>query len=126
MALVAPAGIVILGGTFATVELLPDSATRAPPLKAGPVNVTVPVAVLSPTTVAGFTLNEASAGGSTVRVATTESGPSEAERVIDLVVLTGMVVMLKLALVDPAGIATAGGTFATDESLLERVTFTSV
>src|SRR2546427_455306 len=52
--LVAPTGTVTLAGTVAA-ELLLDSATCAPPAGAGPSSVTVPVELLPPVTVVGFT-----------------------------------------------------------------------
>src|SRR5438132_14009143 len=55
--LVAPTGTVTLAGTVAA-ELLLDSATCAPPAGAGPSSVTVPVELLPPVTVVGFTPSE--------------------------------------------------------------------
>src|SRR5882757_8055291 len=59
VAVVAPAGTVTLGGTLAAPLLL-ESATCAPPVGAGPLNVTVPVDEFPPTTLAGFTVSEES------------------------------------------------------------------
>src|SRR2546425_4905807 len=56
-ALVAPAGTVTLPGTEAA-ELLLDSVTCAPPAGAGPSSVAVPVELLPPVTVVGFTPSE--------------------------------------------------------------------
>jgi len=42
------------------VVLLLESATCAPPVGAGPLNVTVPVDEFPPTTLAGFTVSEES------------------------------------------------------------------
>src|SRR6266481_7397017 len=63
VALVAPAATVTLEGTLATVVLLLESATCAPPDGAGPLNVTVPVDEYPPVTLAGFTETEASEVG---------------------------------------------------------------
>ena len=52
--LVAPAAIVTLEGTLATVVLLLESATCAPPAGAGPLIVTVPVEEFPPITLVGF------------------------------------------------------------------------
>src|SRR2546426_5332657 len=70
VALVAPAGTVTLAGTVAA-ELLLDSATCAPPAGAGPSSVAVPVELLPPVTVVGFTPSEErrTGFGFTVRVA---------------------------------------------------------
>jgi len=64
-ALVAPAAIVTLAGVRATTVLLLESAICAPPVGAGPLNVTVPVDEFPPTTLVGFSVNELSvtAGG---------------------------------------------------------------
>ena len=73
VALVAPAGTVTLDGTLATVVLLLESMTVAPPAGAGPLNVTVPVeGCKPPTTLVGFRVSEETVGrggGVTVRVA---------------------------------------------------------
>src|SRR5262249_61369899 len=55
-ALVAPAATVTLAGTLATVVLLLDSVTTAPPAGAAEVNVTVPCDELPPTTELGARL----------------------------------------------------------------------
>ena len=69
-ALVAPAGTVTLPGTVAAGLLL-DSVTCAPPVGAGPSSVAVPVELLPPVTVVGFTPSEErrTGFGFTVRVA---------------------------------------------------------
>ena len=68
--LVAPTGTVTLAGTVAA-ELLLDSETCAPPAGAGPSSVAVPVELLPPVTVVGFTPSEErrTGCGFTVRVA---------------------------------------------------------
>ena len=65
VALVAPAATVTLDGTRATVVLLLESATDAPPAGAAPLNVTVPVDEFPPVTLVGFNARELSvtAGG---------------------------------------------------------------
>jgi hypothetical protein len=55
VALVFPAVITTLAGVCAAAVLLLDSATAAPPLGAGPLRVTVPVAPVPPTTLVGLT-----------------------------------------------------------------------
>ena len=54
VALVAPAGIVTLAGTLATVPLLLESEASAPPLGAAEVNVKVPAEAFPPTTLEGL------------------------------------------------------------------------
>jgi hypothetical protein len=65
-ALVAPAGTVTLEGTLAAAVLLLESVTCAPPMGAGPLNVTVPVEDCAPPiTLVGLSVSEESvtAGG---------------------------------------------------------------
>lgn len=70
---VAPAGIVRLEGTFVTRVWLVLSETLTPPVGAGPLRVTVPVAEVPPFTEVGLTLSEesttAAAGALIVKVA---------------------------------------------------------
>jgi hypothetical protein len=60
-ALVAPSGTVTLAGTEAATLLL-ESETAAPPAGAAPLNVTVPVELLAPVTLAGFSDSESRVG----------------------------------------------------------------
>jgi hypothetical protein len=60
-ALVSPAAIVTLAGTWAAVVLLLERVTTAPPVGAAPLSVTVPVVPLPPITLDGFTETEATA-----------------------------------------------------------------
>src|SRR5262245_47962108 len=61
-ALVAPAAPVTLAGVAATVGLLLDNATTAPPLGAALLKLTVPCEALPPTTLAGFSASDESVG----------------------------------------------------------------
>ena len=54
VAVVAPAAIVTLAGTWATAVRLLESVTTRPPAGAGPSSVTVPVDGLPPCTVLGL------------------------------------------------------------------------
>ena len=65
---VAPASTVTFACVVALV-LLDDRLTPTPPAAAGPVRVTVPVALAPPTRVVGDRLKLARAGGMMVRVA---------------------------------------------------------
>ncbi len=62
VALLAPAAIVTLAGTLAAPLLL-ESSTCAPPVNAGPLNVTVPVDCAPPVTLVGFSVSEERVGG---------------------------------------------------------------
>src|SRR5438093_159954 len=68
VALVAPAGTMMLAGTVAAIELH-ESETTPPPVSAGALKVTVPVAGLPPTTVIGLidTVERTGPGGGGVR-----------------------------------------------------------
>jgi hypothetical protein len=114
-ALVAPLGTVTLVGADAAVELsLSDTAN--PPLGAAALNVTVPVEDVPPATVVGLRLTAesvtADGGEFTVNVANFVVPFSAAVRVTDVVPDEGNVVMVKLALVAPAGTVTLAGTLA--------------
>ena len=67
VAVVAPAGTVMLAGTVAEVELL-TSVNTVPPSGDGPFNVTVPVEVATPpSTIVGFITTDVTDRGTTVR-----------------------------------------------------------
>jgi len=64
VALVAPAAIVTLDGVRATLVLLLESVTVAPPVGAAALSVTVPVEDCTPpTTLVGFSVNDERVGG---------------------------------------------------------------
>ncbi len=63
----APAGIVAVGGTCATLVSLLLKVTTAPFGGAAPFKINVPVAVLPPLTVFGLTVNEVRDATDTVR-----------------------------------------------------------
>jgi len=83
LALVVPAATVTLAGSAATAAFELERFTRNPPLGAALVSVTVPVAPVPPTTLAGFTLTAeklaaAGAGGAApaVKRRAAENGPA--------------------------------------------------
>jgi len=123
-ALVAPAGTVTVLGTLARLELL-RNCTTTPPAGAGPLRVTVPVAVLPPQTEVGLIVSDWSVtlgAGLTVRVAVRETPPAEAVIVTLVALETARVETVKVALVVPAGTVTVLGTVATLGLLLLRFT----
>jgi hypothetical protein len=63
VALVAPAATTTLAGVLATLVLLLESATVAPPAGAAALRVTVPVEEFPPVTVVGFSVTDESVGG---------------------------------------------------------------
>ena len=121
VALVLPAGMVTLEGTVATLVLLLLSVTRAPPLGAGPLSVTVPVEGVPPRTLVGFKLTALRLRVCTVRVAEAVP-PSVAETLTLAFAETVVVVTVKVAVVAPAETATEAGTCATAVLLVERAT----
>src|SRR5947209_4764880 len=94
-ALLAPAATVMLAGTLADPLSL-ESITCAPPVGAGPLNVTVPVEDWAPpATVVGFSVTEESVGdawaGKTVSEVVLVAPAYEAVIVTDLLVVTALV-----------------------------------
>src|SRR3954451_19586813 len=121
--LVAPAATVTLVGTVTAAELS-DNVTTAPPAGAAALSLTVPVDEVPPTTAVGLTVtldNVADAA----RVI-----PNAANSVVLLrlavsctvVLSTGNVVTVNVAVVAPAGMLTLGGTLAEPGRLLPRLT----
>src|SRR5712671_5812813 len=126
VALVAPAAIVTLGGTLAAPLLL-ESVTCAPPVGAGPLNVTVPVEEFPPATLVGFSESEERVGGGGGAAVTVSEADllaplnvAEIETVVDTA--TALVLTVNVALVAPAATVTLDGTLATVVLLLESVT----
>jgi len=122
---VAPAATVTLAGRCVAVVLLLDRVTTAPPAGAGPVNLTVPVDEIPPTTEVGLTLRPLpvtpSVGAVTVKLDVLVA-PYVPVIVAEALLTTGLVGMVKLAVVAPAATVTLAGTCATVALLLDRVT----
>ena len=122
----APAATVTLAGTLATVALLLDSVTTAPPAGAAVVKVTVPVLAVPPATLVGVTVNkdklDAAGGGLTVNTAVRVTPAKVAEIVTGVEAVTAVVVMVKVALVAPAATVTLAGAAATVALALLRLT----
>jgi hypothetical protein len=122
-AVVAPAGTVTLAGTPATVVLLLDSVTIAPPVGAAALSVTVPVDVLPQGILAGWRLSDVSvAAGVTESCADRVAPPLVPEIVAVVDVVTALAATANVAVVLPAATLTAPGTVATAVLLLASVT----
>src|SRR5213593_3265857 len=128
VALVAPAGTMILTGTVAAVELH-ASETVPPPLSAGALKVTVPVDAVPPTTLVGFkdTVERTGPGGGGVSVRMACEITSSVPMKPTLVnTPTGLVFTVNVALIAPAGTVTLPGKVTSDELpstvLLDSVT----
>jgi hypothetical protein len=120
--LVCPAGMVTVAGTVAAAVLLLVRVTMSPPVAATPLNVTVAVVPVPPITEFAVSANEDTVGACTV------TAPEASVELIDPVIctttllLTGEVVTLKLAVVDPAETVTVAGTCAAAVVVLVSVT----
>lgn len=104
-----PASTATVPGTCAAAALLLCSVTVMPPLGAAPLKVTVPVELLHPTTEVGVLVTDDRVGPLTVSVVVNVV-PYPAEITTDVFVATGVVVIAKVVLLDPAGMVTLGGT----------------
>jgi hypothetical protein len=124
VALVLPAATVTLAGVVATLVLLLESVTTAPPEGAWPERVTVPWDVLPPLTLVGLSVSDervTAVAGVMVSVACCELPPSVAVMTTVARLVTVCVVTAKDAVVLPAGTVTLAGAPAAP-LLLESVT----
>jgi hypothetical protein len=110
---VAPLGTVTEGGPVAIFELLLPKVTTKPFGGAGPLSITVPVAVVPPPTGLGDTVTPETSNGRRVSVAFSTIGPAWAVMVGRLTVLTGKVEIVKLPEEEPAGMVNVFCTVAT-------------
>ena len=119
-ALVAPAGMVTVGGTLAEPGRLLPRLTVTPPEGAGLSIVTVPVDGEPPCTLVGLTEKPVSVGrlGATRRLADCVTPDPVTEIVTDVAVVTVPVVITKLLTSVDAGMVTNAGTDATAGLLL--------
>jgi hypothetical protein len=118
----SPAGIVTEPCVWATEGVSLESDTIIPPIGAGPFNLTVPVEFFPPATLVGDKVTEETADGLTVNGSCFTEAPLLAVIVMALGFRTARVVILKVALVSPAGTVMLGGTVATVVSLDVRFT----
>src|SRR5207249_2818820 len=121
VAVMPPVGTVTLAGTVATLVLLLERATTAPPLGAGPLSVTRPDERRAGVARGGLRASEESVGGVTV----SEDGrvtPKDPEMWARVKAPTGLVLTVKVAVMPPVGTVTLAGTVATLVLLLERAT----
>jgi hypothetical protein len=100
--------------------LLLCRVTTAPPAGAAPFNVTVPVELFPPTTEVGLFVNDDNVGALTVRVVV-RATPYVPEIVTEVFTATGVVVIVNVALREPATIVTLAGACA-EVLLLARIT----
>jgi len=122
VAVLDPAATVTLEGTVVAAVLLLVNVTTAPPLGAGPFNVTVPVEEVPPVTDVGLRPTELGAGALTVSPAVCVVLLYVAEIVDDVLLPTAVVVTVNVAVVAPAATVTLAGTVAAPVLLLLSVT----
>jgi hypothetical protein len=121
---VVPAGTVTEDGTIAAAMFELERKTGTPPTGAAAEIVTVPVALLPPTMVTGFSERDVGSGPLVAREACAEETPRVAVMVVATSLPTATVDAVNVAVEDVAGTVTEAGTVTTDVSEEERVTAT--
>ena len=111
---VAPAATVTVAGTTA-LELSDERLTVSPPIGAGPLNVTVPVEEVPPTTETGATVKPLGTGGVMLRTEFTVTPLAVAEMVAFVTTATAEVPIGNVAVVCPAETVTCVGGVALPE-----------
>lgn len=109
VAVVEPGATETLAGTVATAVALLESETDVPPAGAGPDIVTVPVDGEDPLTVVGFRLRALTTGAVTVKLAVLVT-PRVPEIVTEVLLDTGLVVIVNVAVVAPGATVMLAGT----------------
>ena len=122
VAVVAPPATVTFAGTVAAPVLLLLSVTTAPALAAGPLSVTVPVVEVPPITTVGLRLVELTTGAVTVSAVVFVELLLVAEMVTDVLLATGFVLTVNVAVLAPPATVTLAGTVAAPVLLLVSVT----
>lgn len=112
VAVVAPAGTVTVAGTVPRLALLEVRFTTKPPVGATLLSVTVPVALLPPTTEAGANVRSVNAGALIARFAVPDLPLAVAVIVAVTGAATPVVVTVKVPVVAPAATVTVAGTVA--------------
>jgi hypothetical protein len=102
----APAGMRTEDGTVASGELL-ERVTRKPPVGAGPLSFTVPLAPVPPATEEGLSWSDVNTAGLICKLADLKLVPTAAVMPTTLWTVTGVVDTTKEAELDPAGTVTA-------------------
>src|SRR5262245_44125618 len=113
-----PAGTRTTGCGFAT-RLLVASVTDTPPAGAAPLRSTVPATLVPPVTLAAASVTDDRRGGAfgsgpTLMNCDFVTPPAVASTRTVVPTTTGLVVIVKLFALLPAGMATVGGTWTTD------------
>ena len=120
-----PAGTVTFACTGNAVELLLERVTESPPMGAFPLSVTVPVDICPEATIEGLKDTIVTTGGLTIRSAISVLPPASIAVILEsLLKITGNVVTLNVALLEPAATFTFAWTVATAVLLLIRLTVT--